>query len=78
MLLGALITFVTLNGNSEIIAMKASGVSAHQILAPLIVASIGVAALSFWFDDRIVARATASLDAWQDAHTAPCPTGAAK
>lgn len=72
-LLGALITFATLNQNSEIIAMKASGVSAHQILAPLIVASLVVAALSFWFNDRIVARATATLNAWQDVQYGPVP-----
>jgi lipopolysaccharide export system permease protein len=72
-LLGALITLATLNQNSEVIAMKAAGVSAHQILAPLIVASLGVAALSFWFNDRIVARATATLDAWQDVQYGPVP-----
>ena len=42
-LLGTLIAFVGLNQNSEVVAMKAAGLSAHQILAPLIVASIGVA-----------------------------------
>ncbi len=35
-LLGTLITMVTLNQNSEVISMKASGLSAHQVLAPLI------------------------------------------
>ena len=44
-LLGAIITLTTLNQNSEVIALKASGLSAHQILAPLIVASFGVAIL---------------------------------
>lgn len=72
-LLGALITFATLNQNSEIIAMKAAGISAHQILAPLIVASIAVAGLSFWFNDRVVTRATATLNAWEDAQYGPIP-----
>lgn len=72
-LLGTLITLATLNQNSEIIAMKAAGVSAHQILAPLIVASMGVALASFWFNDRILTRATATLDAWQDASYGPVP-----
>jgi len=72
-LLGAIITLATLNQNSEIIAMKAAGVSAHQILAPLIVASIAVAALSFWFNDRVVTRATATLDAWQNVQYGPIP-----
>src|SRR5947209_4876849 len=39
-LLGTLIAFVGLNQNSEVVAMKASGLSAHQILAPLVLASI--------------------------------------
>ncbi|OHT21377.1 MULTISPECIES: LPS export ABC transporter permease LptG [Edaphosphingomonas] len=72
-LLGALITFVTLNQNSEIIAMKSAGVSAHQILTPLIVASIGIAALSFAFNERIVARATGTLNAWEAAEYGPIP-----
>ena len=37
-LLGTLITFAGLNQNSEIISMKAAGISAHQIIAPLILA----------------------------------------
>ncbi|WP_420822855.1 LPS export ABC transporter permease LptG [Sphingomonas solaris] len=72
-LLGSLITLATMNQNSEIISMKAAGVSAHQILAPLIVASILVAAGSFWFNDRIVARATATLTAWDNANYGPVP-----
>jgi lipopolysaccharide export system permease protein len=72
-LLGAIITLTTLNQNSEVIALKASGLSAHQILAPLIVASFGVAILSFSFNDRIVARATATLDQWQKVNYGPLP-----
>jgi len=64
-LLATLITLATLNQHSEVIAMKAAGISAHQILAPLVVASIGIAALSFWFNDHVVARATRTLNAWQ-------------
>ena len=43
-LLGTLIAFAGLNQHSEVVAMKAAGMSAHQILAPMIVASLGVAA----------------------------------
>ena len=46
-LLGTLITLVTLNQHSEVISMKAAGISAHQIIAPLIVASLGIAAVTF-------------------------------
>ncbi len=72
-LLGTLITLATLNQNSEIISMKAAGISAHQILAPLIVASIGVAAVSFLFNERVVTRATGTLTAWQNASYGPLP-----
>ena len=64
-LLATLITFVTLNQNSEVIAMKAAGLSAHQVLAPLFVTALLVAGLSFAFNERIVTRATATLKAWQ-------------
>jgi lipopolysaccharide export system permease protein len=65
-LLGTLITFTTLSQNSEVVAMKAAGLSAHQILAPLIVASLLVAGTSFLFNDSVVAPATAQLKKWQD------------
>ena len=42
-LLGTLIAFTALNQHSEVIAMKAAGLSAHQVLAPLILASLGLA-----------------------------------
>ncbi len=72
-LLGTLITMVTLNQNSEVISMKAAGLSAHQVLAPLILASLGVAALAFAFNDRIVTRATATLNRWQKVDYAKIP-----
>lgn len=72
-LLGTLITLATLNQNSEVIAMKASGASAHQIIAPLIIASIGLALFSFVFNERIVTRSTAALDAWEAVDYGPVP-----
>ncbi len=42
-LLATLITFATLSQNSEVVAMKAAGLSAHQILAPMLIASFGIA-----------------------------------
>ncbi len=63
-LLGALITLAGLNQNSEIISMKAAGISAHQIIAPLILAATFIAALHFVFQERVVTRATAALNAW--------------
>ena len=72
-LLGTIFTLSTMNQNSEIVALKASGLSAHQVLAPLILASMGVALVSFTFNDRIVARATATLNQWKNVDYAPVP-----
>lgn len=72
-LLGTLITLATLNQNSEVISMKSAGLSAHQVLAPLVLTSIVIAAFTFVFNDRIVARATSTLDRWQKVDYAPLP-----
>jgi lipopolysaccharide export system permease protein len=74
-LLGTIITLITLNQNSEVVSMKAAGLSAHQVLAPLIVASLIIAIASFIFNDRVVTRATATLDRWEDVGFGPLPTG---
>ena len=72
-LLATLITFATLSQNSEVIAMKAAGLSAHQILAPMLAASLVVASVSFAFNDTVVAPATAKLKVWQDVEYGPVP-----
>lgn len=64
-LLATIITLATLNQNSEVIAMKAAGLSAHQVLAPLILTAMVIAAGSFVFNERVVTRATATLSAWE-------------
>ena len=76
-LLGTLITFATLSQHSEVVAMKASGISAHQILTPLVVAGALVAAASFAFNDIVVTRATAVLSAWEDADYGAVPAARA-
>lgn len=72
-LLGTLITLAGMNQNSEIISMKAAGISAQQIILPLILASLGIAGVSFWFNDHVVVRATGALTAWQDVDYGPVP-----
>jgi lipopolysaccharide export system permease protein len=72
-LLGTLIMLATLNANSEVVAMKSGGLSAHQILAPLMLASMAVAVISFVFNERVVVRATATLTAWERAKFGPIP-----
>ncbi|MEM7687778.1 MAG: LPS export ABC transporter permease LptG [Pseudomonadota bacterium] len=63
-LLATLITLVTLNQNSEVVAMKASGLSAHQVLSPLLLTAALIAVISFTFNERIVTRANSALKAW--------------
>lgn len=72
-LLATILTLATLNQNSEVIAMKAAGLSAHQILAPLVLTALVVSGASFAFNERIVTRATATLSAWQKADFGPVP-----
>lgn len=72
-LLATIITLATLNQNSEVVAMKASGMSAHQVLAPLILTALFVSAISLAFNERVVTRATATLSAWADNEYGPIP-----
>jgi lipopolysaccharide export system permease protein len=72
-LLGTILTLATLNQNSEVIAMKSAGMSAHQVLAPLFLAALLVAGISFTFNERIVTRSTAALSAWQKVGYAQVP-----
>lgn len=72
-LLGTLIMLAALNQNSEIVAMKAAGLSAHQILAPLVVASLGIALLTFVFNDQVLAPTSAKLKAWKAVDYAEVP-----
>ena len=64
-LLATILTLVQLNQNSEVVSMKAAGLSAHQILAPLVLTAAAVALVSFTFNERVVTRSTATLKAWQ-------------
>ena len=63
-LLATIITLVGLNQNSEVISMKAAGLSAHQILAPLLLTALVIGIGSFAFNERVVTRANATLKAW--------------
>jgi lipopolysaccharide export system permease protein len=65
-LLGTLIVFTGLSQHSEVVAMKASGLSAHQILAPLILASLGIAILAFAFNETVAVKAARTVNAWTD------------
>ncbi|WP_439534042.1 LPS export ABC transporter permease LptG [Polymorphobacter sp.] len=64
-LLATLVTLATLNQNSEVVIFKGAGISAHQILLPLMMAALAIAAVNFVFNERIVTRATQTLKVWQ-------------
>jgi len=72
-LLATIITLATLNQNSEVISMKAAGLSAHQILAPLVATALVIAGVSFLFNERVVTRAAATLNAWEAVDYGPVP-----
>jgi lipopolysaccharide export system permease protein len=72
-LLGTLIAFVSLSQNSEVVAMEAAGLSAHQILAPLVLASIGIAAALFAFNEGVVVNSARHVDAWSNNDYKPIP-----
>ena len=75
-LLASIITLATLNQNSEVIAMKSAGMSAHQVLAPLLLTALAVSVVSLAFNELVVTRTTATLHAWSDANFGPIPTEA--
>lgn len=54
MLLASLLTFGRLSGNSEIIAMKACGVSFKRLVAPVVAFSLGVSVFSIAFNEYVV------------------------
>jgi len=72
-LLGTLIAFTALNQHSEVVAMKAAGISAHQMLAPLIIASLVISGALFVFNERVVVNANRQVTAWSDNDYEPVP-----
>jgi len=76
-LLATILTLATLNQNSEVIAMKAAGLSAHQVLAPLFLTAAIASLFSFAFNERVVTRANGTLKAWQAEDYGPIPRNSA-
>ncbi len=64
-LLATLFTFWPLNQNSEIVSMRAAGLSAHQVLAPMMLVALVVSLASLAFNEGVTSRASAALKAWQ-------------
>jgi lipopolysaccharide export system permease protein len=46
--------------------MKAAGLSAHQVLAPLVVASLGLAVAAFAFNEGVAVNSARMVNAWND------------
>jgi len=65
-LLASLLTLATLNQHSEVVIMKACGLSAHRILLPLGLASFLIATGHFIFNETIVVNGNAELEYWQE------------
>jgi lipopolysaccharide export system permease protein len=65
-LLAALVTMFTLNANSEIVIMKSTGISAHQVLMPLFASTVLIAMGHFLFNETVLPKSNALLKAWQD------------
>ena len=72
-LLATIVTLATLNQNSEIVIMKAAGISAHQILMPLVAAAFGVAVIHFAFNELVLVHTNAELDTWQASNYGASP-----
>lgn len=64
-LIGALIALAELNQHSEIIVMKAGGLSPHRILLPFTITATVLAGLHFWVSEWIATPARAQLAYWQ-------------
>lgn len=65
-LLATLLTLATLNQSSEIIVMKASGLSAFRILLPLLLPSALIGVAHFAFNETVLVSANAELQYWED------------
>jgi lipopolysaccharide export system permease protein len=67
-LLGALLTLAIMSKNSEIVAMKAGGVSTARIVTPILLAAVLLAAGAFAINEFIVPVATAKMKYIQTVH----------
>ncbi|MDQ6766449.1 MAG: LptF/LptG family permease [Candidatus Eremiobacteraeota bacterium] len=62
MLLAVLLAMSQLSGDSEITAMRASGISLYRIAAPLIAVGVAASLIGLWFQELIVPTATAKAE----------------
>jgi lipopolysaccharide export system permease protein len=60
-LMAVLYTFTHLAADNEVTAMRASGISVFQVVAPVFTAGVIIAVLSFLFSDQVLPRSNAQL-----------------
>lgn len=72
-LLGALATMVMLAYSSQIAAMLASGMSVHQLIAPMAAVGLVCGLLHFALNEWVAVPAAARLSHWQDADYGASP-----
>ncbi len=62
-LIAALVTFGVLNRNSEIVAMKATGISLYRLVIPIVAIAVGLAVSLFLFDQYYLPQANRRQEA---------------
>ncbi|RMF73603.1 MAG: LptF/LptG family permease [Alphaproteobacteria bacterium] len=66
-LIAAIVAFAELNQHSEIIVLKAGGLSPHRILLPFTLTALAMALLHFWVSEEVTVPGRAALAYWQEA-----------
>ena len=65
-LLATLLTLASLNQHSEVIIMKAAGLSPHKILLPLGIPCFLIFVAHLAYNETVLVKASAELEYWQD------------
>ena len=73
MLVATVLVFSHLAADNEITAMKACGISLWQVIAPGLLLSVGLSALSFWFTTTLAPRCRYAAEQllWEQAAVSP-------
>jgi lipopolysaccharide export system permease protein len=69
-LLGTLLSFGRLSGDSELIALVAAGISFERVVAPVAVFGLAVSLVGLWFNESVVPDATRRGEALVTAYKA--------
>jgi lipopolysaccharide export system permease protein len=75
-LLAVLLNLTQLASASEIIAMRAAGMSPTHILRPMLIGAAGIALTHFAFQELVAAKTSSKLQVWQDLGYARLHSGA--